>query len=263
MERNIDFDNVGGMPLSQDLLKRMQSNYDTGLQRLLYIVSSNMDGSGILDGVVETSAGVYSDGVVIHKGVLYQFKGGVIPNDSKVEIVSSKEQATYEDGLSRDAYTTSWIEPKQGGSISFEDFLNKRIDNLEKLKDSIVSTISKIDNVELLINARIGNLIHKKTYIKTIDQNSCSITVYKHESGYLDYLIKVSRTTNSEIELPVITDDAFKPNSHFSVIAIKQNDADDTCVVRVLSSGGASFLKTPSSPSAYYFPLMRATEADE
>jgi hypothetical protein len=212
MERNINFDNTGGMPLSQDLLKRMQTNYDVQLSKLLYIVSENMNGSGILEGVFETSSGVYSDGIVIHKGVLYEFKGGTIPSDEKVDILSSIETETYQDGIAKDTYASYWIEPKQGGSIDFADFLDNRISNLEELKADIISNNTSINNLSSTINAMMAS---EKTYTATnvCTTGVCGSTTLRvtQIAGVNTYTIGSLVLGNGETTFPYISDLKYRP----------------------------------------------------
>ncbi|RAJ75542.1 hypothetical protein CLV59_109156 [Chitinophaga dinghuensis] len=106
--KRVDFGNLGGFPLTQDLLLYMQSSYRDAISGMAKVCGNNVIVSGM-----EDNGTSFSDGWIVLDGELLPFVGG--PKQSTFIVVDDKNNEIFEDGVSRTVYFTRYARFGSGG----------------------------------------------------------------------------------------------------------------------------------------------------
>jgi hypothetical protein len=91
VSKKVIYTNIGGMPLTQDVLDFMQQSYIEGLSNMATLCGNY----SILHGV-EVNAGNVSDGAIVYNGEIIPFMAGAV--GAGVAITDIESFAEYEDG---------------------------------------------------------------------------------------------------------------------------------------------------------------------
>ncbi|WP_212006507.1 hypothetical protein [Chitinophaga sp. HK235] len=127
--KRVDFGNLGGFPLTQDVLAYMQSSYRDALTGLARVCGNKV----IVSGMSENGT-IVADGWILHDGELLPFVGG--PKQNTYIIIDDNKPVTFEDGVSRTVLFNRYARFGSGG-FPYSDLV--RLDSMASLKDNIAT----------------------------------------------------------------------------------------------------------------------------
>lgn len=130
----IDFNFIGGFPLTQHTLQYMQESYLNTLSALAAYVGDSV----IVSGMLENSGNV-ADGWVIISGELMPFLGGV--KQSTVVVITETGDEVFEDDNTRTVYFKKYAR-FGAGDITYSDL--KRLSTLSGIDDSVKMLTSSL-----------------------------------------------------------------------------------------------------------------------
>ncbi|TAD83320.1 MAG: hypothetical protein EAY75_15065 [Bacteroidetes bacterium] len=126
---NIQFGQLGGMPLTQNILQFMQADYQGGFAALAALA-----GNTVILGGVQQSGNNLSAGWVIINGEVLEFEACLI--NTYVEVVELKQNMLFFDGTSKPLYARRTARCVAVGSLLFSNFV--RLDALKAMQDRLV-----------------------------------------------------------------------------------------------------------------------------
>lgn len=144
--KRVDFGNLGGFPLTQDVLAYMQSSYRDALTGLARVCGNKVIVSGMQDNGLNVT-----DGWILHDGELLPFAGG--PKQNTYIIIDDNKQVTFEDGVSRTALFNRYARFGSGG-FPYSELV--RLDSLTALKDSVTALNSNLSTLNATLLAHTG-----------------------------------------------------------------------------------------------------------
>lgn len=119
MNKQINFSNLGGFPLTQDALQFMQESYTQSLASLAKLVGDKV----IIWGMVE-NAGIISEGAISYNGEIIPFIQSPVQAKLVVDIVPA--DATFEDDTIQTVYSTKIATTAATGGFDYSEL--KRLD---------------------------------------------------------------------------------------------------------------------------------------
>jgi|GEM_PF-2732752 len=111
---NIEFNKLGGLPVTQHTLGFMQESNASALAALAFFLGDRT----ILYGV-EVVGSQVTNGWVSYNGELVEFEGGLLLDN--VAVVETKQQRSFQDGISKDVYVTRKMKCVLTGGILFSE----------------------------------------------------------------------------------------------------------------------------------------------
>ena len=111
---NIDYSQLGGMPLTQDHLKTLLDGFIQPFGAMAALIGNNV----IVSGVVITGSDA-SDGWVVIDGELMPFVGGAVA--ATVAVIEETADEFYGDGTLRTVYRNKKATFSVSGTINFSD----------------------------------------------------------------------------------------------------------------------------------------------
>ena len=142
MNREVNFDNLGGLWVYQDTLKFLQIAYSQSFDAIAASYGDKL----IIGGVEETApgSGIYTDGWVIIGGVILPFVGGNALVNVEVETLVTDEQ--YDDATQKPTYSTSRVVFRNLSGFPFTDL--KRLPfNSSTINDAFLTTQKILKNI--------------------------------------------------------------------------------------------------------------------
>lgn len=124
MNKQIDFSNIGGFPLTEDTLDYLQGSYTGALGAVAKLAGDKV----IITGVEVTGATV-SNGWISYQGKLIKFVGGALA--AKVFIQNIGTVATFEDGIDKTVYYEETASCGALGAFDFSDLI--RLSSLQNI----------------------------------------------------------------------------------------------------------------------------------
>jgi microcystin-dependent protein len=143
--RNINYTNLGGFPLTQYTLHYMQSAYNEALTGLAKLAGNNI----ILTGVENTN-GVITDGWIVWNGELLPFQGGLL--QSTFIVSQTTEDRKFADDVTRTVYTTRFARFGSGGA-AFSSLT--RLSTILKQQTDIQAINQKIADLDAALRPSI------------------------------------------------------------------------------------------------------------
>lgn len=154
--KRIDFNNLGGFPLTQDVLAYMQSSYRDAISGLARVCGDKV----IVSGITDTGTTV-TDGWILHNGELLPFVGG--PKQSTYIIIDDNGTEQFEDGTPRTVYFNRYARFGSGGT-AFSDLL--RLDSIAALKNGLGTLNSNLTALNNTLQLHINNKGNPHTVTK-------------------------------------------------------------------------------------------------
>ncbi|MBV8255011.1 MAG: hypothetical protein JO154_20590 [Chitinophaga sp.] len=137
--KRVDFGNLGGFPLTQDLLSYMQSSYRDAISGMAKVCGNNVIISGM-----EDNGTSFSDGWIVLDGELLPFVGG--PKQSTFIIVDENSNEAFADGISRTVYFTRYARFGSGGRPISDLFRLSTIGALQSNLTELNSNLTALNN---------------------------------------------------------------------------------------------------------------------
>lgn len=116
MNKRIDFNNNGGLPVTQDTFRFMQESYRDAFSALTGIIGNKTIVSGM-----EVNGGNVNNGWISYNGELVPFAGGPLGDGNYVVIVESGENATFENNAVFTVYFTRIARLSSSGAFLFSE----------------------------------------------------------------------------------------------------------------------------------------------
>jgi hypothetical protein len=148
--KRVDFGNLGGFPLTQDVLAYMQSSYRDAISGLARVCGSN-----VIVSSMEDNGTVISDGWIVVDGELMPFIGG--PKQSTFIIIDDNSGETFEDGIARTVYFSRYARFGSGGKAFSELFRLSGITALQQGLTSLNTNLTAINSALSLHTGRADN----------------------------------------------------------------------------------------------------------
>jgi hypothetical protein len=137
--KRVDFGNLGGFPLTQDVLNYMQATYRDAIGGLAKVCGTNVIVSGMEDNGVTVA-----DGWIVYNGELIPFVGG--PKQSTFILIDDNSTLQFEDGTIRTVFYSKYARFGSGGS-PYDTLL--RLSNIGALTQGLSdlnTTLSSLNN---------------------------------------------------------------------------------------------------------------------
>ncbi|WP_160711304.1 hypothetical protein [Chitinophaga solisilvae] len=154
--KRVDFSNLGGFPLTQDVLGYMQASYRDAISGLAGVCGDKV----IVSGMVESN-GTVSAGWIIHNGELLPFLPG--PKQSTYIIIDENSDELFEDGTAHTVYYTRYARFGSGGA-PYSELI--RLDSIAAMKQGISTLNTTLTNLNATLLQHTGNIANPHAVTK-------------------------------------------------------------------------------------------------
>jgi hypothetical protein len=147
--KTIDFTKTGGMPLTQNLLARMQE----GCTELNAAIVQLVGGNAVISGVESTDADTWTDGWIVYDGKVLPFLGG---GGDYLHVIKEYDNLMFNNGLTQPVLVTEYLSTF-GGTDTGIQMYNTQPDgkwgpfpriNLGELFDKINTIENEVVSIE-------------------------------------------------------------------------------------------------------------------